>query len=357
MCANANATSNPWFALGGFIGRHMVVVAPLCVFIGVMFPQAEALTPAVELMFAFMTFQNAMATTARELWGVVRRPLPLLVALAVLLVVMPLVSFGAGRALFGTQPDVIAGMVIEYCVPMGVTGLMWTQIYNGNRSFALAVVVVSTVLVPLTLPLSLELLLGATVELDVAGMMLDLLTMVALPAVAGIACNDLSRGKANARVNPWLAPAAKLMLVVILVVNSTHISSAMRHLTWSLVAIAAVMACLGALGYALGYVAGRLLGLGVGDCLTMGITTGARNITSGAVLAAAYFPDATMFPVIMGTLFQHVIAGLFGWAVRRLDHRCTPAPAPTPTPAAPAQVESGRETDAPDVSQTPLRKP
>ena len=31
-----------------------------------------------------------------------------------------------------------------------------------------------------------------------------------------------------------------------------------------------------------------------------------------------------MFPVIIGTLFQHIVASLFGWAVRRLDARCKP---------------------------------
>jgi predicted Na+-dependent transporter len=321
MSARTAASPNPWFALGRFIGRHMVVVAPLCVAVGVLFPQLGLPTLPVELMFAFMTFQNSMATTGRELLEVVRRPAPLVGSLAVLLVAMPLLAFGAGRALFGADEAVLAGMVIEYCVPMGVTGLMWTEIYNGNRSLALAVVVVSTVAVPFTLPFTLELLLGATVELDVAGMMADLLVMVALPALAGMACNDLSHGKANAVVNPWLAPAAKVMLVVILVANSSHISDAMHHLTPALVGIALAMACLGAVGYLLGYVVGRLLGRDVTDCLTLGITTGARNITSGAVLAAAYFPDATMFPVIMGTLFQHVLAGLFGWSVRRLDAR------------------------------------
>lgn len=320
---------NPWFAIGSFIGRHMVVAAPLCVLVGVAFPdQFSWLSPAVELMFAFMTFQNALATTSRELLDVVRHPLALLASLFVLLVAMPLLALAAGSLIVPGDPDVIAGMVIECCVPMGVTGLMWVDIYNGNRSFALAVVIVSTVLAPFTMPLTVQLLMGATVHVDLVAMMLDLLVMVALPALAGMACNDVSHGKANARVAPWLAPAAKIMLILILTTNSTHISDSVRHLTPELVVVALTMATLSALGYVLGYVLARLMHRDVGDCLTMGVTSGARNITSGAVLAAAYFPGVTMFPVMMGTLFQHVIAGLFGWAVRKLDARCKPAMAP-----------------------------
>ena len=57
------------------------------------------------------------------------------------------------------------------------------------------------------------------------------------------------------------------------------------------------------------------------DSLTMGICTGARNVSSGAVIAGMYFPDAAMFPVMMGTLFQHVIAAVYGGAIWRLERR------------------------------------
>lgn len=40
--------------------------------------------------------------------------------------------------------------------------------------------------------------------------------------------------------------------------------------------------------------------------------TGMRNISAGAVIAAAYFPGEVMFPVMIGTLFQQVLAALFG---------------------------------------------
>ena len=317
--------SNPWFWIGSLIGRHMVVVAPLCVVLGLALPGAFSwISPGVEFMFAFMTFQNAMATTSRELLAVVRRPVPLLCALGVLLVAMPLAAFFLGSLLFPDSRDTVVGMVLECCVPMGVNGLMWTDIFNGNRSFSLAMVIVSTVLAPFTMPLTMQLLMGASVHVDVAGMMGDLVVMIALPALAGMLCNDLSHGKANAKVAPWIAPAAKIMLVGILLSNATRISDTVRHLTPQLVEVALAMLFLSALGYTLGYTVARLLHRDVGDCITTGVTTGVRNLTSGAVVAAAYFPAGAMFPVIIGTLFQHIVASLFGWAVRRLDARCQP---------------------------------
>ena len=51
---------------------------------------------------------------------------------------------------------------------------------------------------------------------------------------------------------------------------------------------------------------------------TMSFTCGMRNISSGAVIAAQYFPGETVFPVMCGTLFQQVLAATFGHIIERL---------------------------------------
>ena len=45
---------------------------------------------------------------------------------------------------------------------------------------------------------------------------------------------------------------------------------------------------------------------------------GMRNIPAGAVIAGEYFPGEVMFPVVIGTLFQQVLAAAFGSLLRRL---------------------------------------
>ena len=39
---------------------------------------------------------------------------------------------------------------------------------------------------------------------------------------------------------------------------------------------------------------------------------GMRNISAGAVIAAEYFPGEVLFPVMIGTLFQQVLAATLG---------------------------------------------
>ena len=56
----------------------------------------------------------------------------------------------------------------------------------------------------------------------------------------------------------------------------------------------------------------RFMGQDRDTQISMMYGAGMRNISAGAVIAAAYFPGEVMFPVMIGTLFQQVLAALFG---------------------------------------------
>lgn len=47
--------------------------------------------------------------------------------------------------------------------------------------------------------------------------------------------------------------------------------------------------------------------------------SGMRNISAGAVIAGAYFPAETLFPVMIGTLFQQILAAFYGSMMRRIQ--------------------------------------
>lgn len=309
-----------WYgATGRFIGGHMAFIAPVCVVVGVVFARwvspVEALVPA---LFAAMTFQGALNNRFREVAEVFRHPLLLLSVPAVSLVAMPCVACLLARLLFADDPQVVCGIVLEYCVPVGVVSYMWVGMYGGNRSLALALILLTTVAAPFTIPLSLEALLGATVELDVAAMMGRMLTMIAIPAVAGMVVNDATHGWGERVLSPALGPAARVLLVVIITANSTGMAPYLATVTVETFCVAGFVLLFATGGFALGYLLARALRRGAADTVTACFCCGIRNISAGAVIAAQFFPGPAVFAVMMGTLFQQVLAGLMGKALGRL---------------------------------------
>lgn len=308
-----------WMRLGTFIGTHMAFVSPACVALGVLFPdQLSLLKPFVTALFAFMTFQGALSNTFGNLVRVVRRPLPLLACLGVTAVAMPVLARALGGLLFGASPSLVCGIVLEYSVPVAVVSGMWIALFGGDPALGLATTLASTVLSPLTIPLTLHVLLGQTVEVDAAGMMGDMLVAVALPALAGTALNEATRGRAAREASPVLAPAAKTALVLVILANSTGVAPYVRSLTPQLVLVAAFVGAFASSGYVWGIAAARLLGQPRERLVSMAYLCGMRNISAGAVLAGAYFPGEVMFPVVIGTLFQQVLAAACGSYLRRV---------------------------------------
>ena len=60
--------------------------------------------------------------------------------------------------------------------------------------------------------------------------------------------------------------------------------------------------------------------MGRGNAVAVMYGAGMRNISAGAVIASAYFPCEVLFPVMIGTLFQQVLAASFGtWISRKKE--------------------------------------
>ncbi len=310
-----------WKRLGGFIGSHMAFISPSCVVLGVLFPQIGVLRPLVTPLFAFMTFQSALSNTFGNLARTVRHPAPMLVSLILATVLMPSVACVLATALFGSDPNLVCGVVLEYSVPVAVVAAMWTNMLGGDPALSLATILVSTVAAPFSIPLTLHLLLGQTIEVDAARMMGEMVVSIALPALAGTLANDVSRGRAARELSPVIAPAAKIALVLVILTNSTGVAPYVRSLTPQLVGVALFICAFAASGYALGLLAARAMRLPCEQTVSVTYLVGMRNISAGAVIAGEYFPGEVMFPVVIGTLFQQVLAAAFGSVLRRARER------------------------------------
>lgn len=311
-----------WKGLGVFIGRHMVVIVLCCLAAGILLPQAFApLRPAVPTFFAIMSFQSALGITLRGLKDAVVHPLAIVLTLAYVHVLSPLIAFLVGTALFGADSDLVVGIVLEYCVPVATSSIMWVAMYSGNLAIALATLLVSVFASPFAVPLTLHLLFGTVVEVNALGMVLDMLYMVVVPSVVGIVVNEATHGLGTRTLSASLMPLARLMLVVIIATNSSAISDFVFHLTPQLAGVLVFVGLFASFNFLMGAALACVFRQRRERAVAMLFQSGMRNISAGAVLAMQYFPPASLFAVMAGVLFQQVLAALFGKVADRLLSR------------------------------------
>lgn len=311
-----------WKGLGVFIGRHMVVIVLCCLAAGILLPQVFApLRPAVPTFFAIMSFQSALGITLRGLKDAVVHPLAIVLALVYVHVLSPLIAFLVGTALFGADSDLVVGIVLEYCVPVATSSIMWVAMYRGNLAIALATLLVSVFVSPFSIPLALHLLFGTVVEVNALGMILDMLYMVVVPSLIGIVVNEATHGLGTRTLSTSLMPLARLMLVVIIATNSSAISDFVFHLTPQLAGVLVFVGLFASFNFLMGAALAYVFRQRRERAVAMLFQSGMRNISAGAVLAMQYFPPASLFAVMAGVLFQQVLAALFGKVADRLLSR------------------------------------
>ena len=313
--------------LNQLIEKWMFLVTPCCLAIGVLFPSVAGLgVPYVPIVFAFMTFIGGLKSSFRDIAEVFRKPLPLLLSLMTLHVVLPAAACGLGYLLFPENTNIVTGMVLEFAVPAAVVGLMWVSIYHGYSPLSLSLVIVDTLLAPFVIPLTLHILVGSNVKINTSQMMLELLFMIAIPALIAMLLNQFSKGRVKETWPSRLAPFSKLCLIFVVISNSSEVAPYIRHMNPERFLAAACILLLAASGYMIGWLLASLFRQNHSITVSMIYGSGMRNISAGAVIAAAYFPPEVIFPVMIGTLFQQILAALFGMLVSRKQQNAPAAP-------------------------------
>ncbi|MBY0011870.1 bile acid:sodium symporter family protein [Paenibacillus typhae] len=312
--------------LNRVLNRMMPLITPLSVLTGVLC--GSALTPYTYLspwLFAFMTFAGSISLGVRDFVNVIKKPLPLFVCLFILHIAMPLVAFGLGNLLYYTDQFTITGLVLAAVIPTGVSSFIWVSIYKGNTALTLSIILIDTLLAPFVVPGVLSVLIGTNVELDTWAMMGSLFWMIVVPSLLGMILNEWSKGAVAPVWSPRLNPFSKVFMAVVIMINGSVISPYLADIDLKLIGLAAVIVFMASTGYVLCFLTAKVLRWNEADEVALIFNGGMRNISAGAVLAVSYFPAPVAVPVVLGMVFQQLLASLAGFILGRRSRISHPA--------------------------------
>lgn len=294
-----------------FIEQHMLFTAPCCLAAGILLSRwLEPFAVLSPLFFVIMAFEGSLGTTFRSVGTVASHPASLITVLIILHGIMPFLAFFTGMFCFGKQPDIMTGILIETAIPAAIVSLTWSGIYKGNAALSLSIVVIDTLISPFVIPLLIHLFLGSSVSIALGSMIRSLLLLIALPAFAAMLCNQMTHNRAREQWKPNLKPFSKLCMIAVITLNSTKLSPYVRMLSGERILEALFMWGMVIAGFLISLAAAVLLRSSREDTVSVLFGGGLRNISAGAVIAVAFFPGQAIFPVMMGTLFQQMTAGI-----------------------------------------------
>jgi predicted Na+-dependent transporter len=298
--------------------RIMPLITPVGVLTGVLLSaHLKDFSYLIPWIFAFMTFAGSLSSNFHSLKEVIVHPFPIIIAMTILHVLMPIWAWGVGHVAFSGDIYTITGLVLGMVIPTGVTSFMWVAIYKGNIPLVLSIILIDTLLSPIIVPYSLSLFMGEKIEMDFLSIMKGLLGMVVIPSLIGMYLNQATKGKIKDQLGARLAPLSKISLGFVVMLNGAVVAPYLRDINLKLVSITVTVFMIALTGYLFSFLIGRLFKGGRDNVISLTFTGGMRNISAGAVIAISYFPAAVAVPVVVGMLFQQVLASLNGHFLNR----------------------------------------
>lgn len=278
--------------------------------------------PLLSLALGVIMLAMGLTLTFEDYRGLVRMPRALLAGVGLQFAVMPLSGFAVAKVL-ALEPGLAVGLILVACCPGGTASNIVTYIARGHVALSVAMTMASTLAAVVLTPLLTGWLAGAYVEIDRLNLLVQMVGVVLLPVVAGTLLNRLFP-RAAERVNAVL-PLVAIVLVVLIVGGIVGGSKAQIVEHAGVLLLATFL--LHALGFGLGYLLARLLGLGEVEARTISIEVGMQNSGLGSGLAktpafAAQFADAAQaalapVPAAISAVWHVLIGSLLAGVWRR----------------------------------------
>ncbi|QFZ78224.1 sodium-dependent transporter [Streptomyces fagopyri] len=278
------------------------------------------------LLLSLVLFTAGLQVPVHQLRALLVRPVPLLTGLILHLVAPLLIIPGVAFALHRT-PDsdggsgLVAAMILIAAMPVAAGATVWTSRGEGDQPTTVGLVLASTIVGPLTIPVTMTalcpLLRGGYAEAlthaaRTAGHDFAL-TGVLLPCAAGILSRLVLPGR-PLRLVLGLAPPASLFGSLLLTyINASGVLGPFlaRPEPVLMAAALAVAALVCGLSFGLGRITARMLRLDTPTGASVTLACGMNNSSASAVLITTALPDRphVLLPVLAYSLLQKVAAG------------------------------------------------
>ena len=289
------------------ISDYMGLLVLLSALAALVFPDTLShLKPRlINPLLGVIMFGMGLTLKAEDFKVVFSRPRDVFVGCLAQFTVMPLLAYALNR-LFRLEEALAIGVILVGCCPGGTASNVITYLAKGDLALSVGMTAVSTLLAPVLTPLLVWLLAGATVDVDVIGMLLSILWVVILPVALGLLVKRFwprTTERASAYL-PALSSLAICVIVLIVIAANAH-----KLLSGGLV-ILLVVVLHNLCGLGAGYLIGSLLRLTPAKRRAISIEVGMQNSGLASSLATLHFA-AYPLATIPGALFSvwHNISG------------------------------------------------
>lgn len=293
--------------ISDFFGTYMAFIV-LAVAALALFAPGTCLwvqTSWVNYLLMVVMFGMGLTLKLDDFKLVFTRPKDIIVGCLAQFTVMPILAWILGKV-FQLDPALMAGVVLVGTCPGGTSSNVITYLSKGDVPLSVGMTSVNTLLAPFLTPAITYFLLRTTVTVDMVSMFMSIVKVVILPIALGFVINKMF-GKTTQKMVKVLPSVSVIAICLIVAAVVSHNAEKIMS-TGVLVFVVVILHNL--LGYACGFLVGKLLQLNIAKTKALSIEIGMQNSGLATSLAGTAFPTLAM-ATVPGAVFSvwHNISG------------------------------------------------
>ncbi|MCH1884252.1 bile acid:sodium symporter family protein [Agrococcus sp. ARC_14] len=300
--------------IGRIAGTWFPLVVLIAGAIAIVMPQLFLpLGPWINTLLGIIMLGMGLTLQPVDFKVIAKKPKAFLIGIVAQYVIMPLTAIALALA-FQLPPALLVGVVLVGSAPGGTSSNVMVYLAKGDTALSVAMTTASTLLAPVLTPLLVLWLAGSYLPVDAWGLFQSIIFIVLLPVIAGVVLRLLLPKLVQA-ILPWLplVSVTGITLVVLAVVAG----SAATILSVGLLVVLVVILHNG-IGYGLGFLAAKSVGLDTSARRAVAIEVGMQNSGLAAGLARTHFTPEAALPAAIFSVWHNVSGALLAsfWSRR-----------------------------------------
>lgn len=273
------------------------------------------LKPAIIPLLGLVMFGMGITLTVGNFTAVLRRPLPVLLGIALQYLVMPLAGWLLAL-LFRLPEPLLVGMVLVGCSPGGTASNVVCYLARGDVALSITLTTFSTLVAVVATPVLTWLYVGEAVPVPVLDMLWSIVRIIIVPVAVGVLLNRVMPQRLAPLQGffPLLSMGSIVLIIAIIVALN---QAQLAHVGFGMLLAVLLHNLVGMLA---GFQVPRLLGRDRRECRTLAIEVGMQNSGLAVALAVKYFSAGAALPGAFFSIWHNLSGSLVASYWRRRDY-------------------------------------
>jgi ACR3 family arsenite efflux pump ArsB len=318
------------------INKHLIIAIPTIMLLGFGFGalgdpgMIKSLKSLIMPMTFLMVYPMMVTLNIKHLQQGIKNVKLQLLTQIINFAVIPFVAYGLGRLFFADQPYMALGLLLAALLPTSGMTISWTGFAKGNMGAAINMTIIGLTLGSLATPFYVQALLGATVEVNIAQVIKQIVLIVFVPMLLGYITRTALLKKYSmdifkSRIAPRFPALSTIgVLGIVFVAMALKSKTILAH-PEILISIFIPLLIIYTLNYGLSTLIGKIM-FSRGDAIALVYGTVMRNLSIALAIAINAFGEAGAGAALVIALSYIIQVQSAAWYVKFTDRVFGPLP-------------------------------